>query len=246
MTDLLYMNGIGDCYIRDFEARVVEVEDDIQKVVVLDRTAFYPLGGGQPNDIGTLKWKGGSCKVIDVRKKNKVLHIVEGDLPPVGEEIIGDIDWSLRYEHMRMHTAQHLLSALIWNRYKAATVGNQIHADYSHIDFEPADFNMEELKVLEREVNKLVSKGARVYVEKLPRSTIEQKLEKERVDLSRLPVFIKELRTVFIEGIEGSGKLDMCPCAGTHVKDISELQGIEIIKRKSKGAGKVRVQYRLL
>jgi len=243
MTDLLYMNSVQDCYMKDFEAKVLSVIDDEEKIVILDRTAFYPLGGGQPNDTGTLRWKGGSCRVVDVRKKNKVLHVIEGDLPKVGQDVVGDIGWSLRYEHMRMHTAQHLVSAIIWRRYKAATVGNQIHADYSHIDFEPADFSFEELKIVEKEINELISNGARVFIENISRKTIEEKLEKERVDLSRLPVFIQDLRTVFIEGKE---MYDMCPCAGTHVKDISELKGIEIIKRKSKGSGKIRVQYRLL
>ncbi|MGA1819542.1 MAG: alanyl-tRNA editing protein [Thermoplasmatota archaeon] len=243
MTEMLYMGSVNDCYIKDFEAVVEAVEDDDERAVVLDRTAFYPLGGGQPNDLGRLIWKGGSCKVIGVIKKNKVRHLIEGDLPEVGAEVLGELDWDLRYAHMRMHTAQHLVSAVIWNRFRAATVGNQIHADYSHIDFEPADFEMDELKEVEREVNDLITASAEVFVDELPRSEIERRVENERVDLARLPSFIKELRTVFI-GDEG--KLDICPCAGTHVRNLSELKGIEIIKRKSKGAGKIRVQYRLL
>jgi Ser-tRNA(Ala) deacylase AlaX len=102
---------------------------------------------------------------------------------------------------------------------------------------------MDELKDVEKEVNDHISEGIDVVVNKLPRSEIEKRVEKERVDLSRLPTFIKELRTVFI----GEDKtIDICPCAGTHVKNLSELKGIEIIKRKSKGSGKVRVQYKLL
>jgi len=243
MTEMLYMDSINDCYIKDFEAVVESIEDGEEKAVILDRTAFYPLGGGQPNDLGTLIWKGGKCRVVGVVKKNKVKHIIEGDLPIPGTDVVGELDWDLRYAHMRMHTAQHIVSAIIWNRYKAATVGNQIHADYSHIDFEPAEFDMEELKEVEKEVNDLISTSAEVYVKKLPRSEVESRVENERVDLSRLPAFIKELRTVFI-GEEGG--LDVCPCAGTHVRNLSELKGIEIIKRKSKGAGKIRVQYRLL
>jgi misacylated tRNA(Ala) deacylase len=237
------MDSIGDCYIKDFEATVIAVEDGDKKSIVLDRTTFYPVGGGQPSDIGKIKWKNGSCKVIEVIKKNKIKHIIEGDLPAVGEDVIGELDWTLRYEHMRMHTAQHLLSAVIWEKFKASTVGNQIHADYSHIDFHPADFNMDQLKEVEKEVNGYIDEGIDVSVAKLPRSEVEERVENERVDLSRLPSFIKELRTVYI-GEEG--KVDICPCAGTHVKNLSELKGIEIIKRKSKGAGKVRVQYKLL
>ncbi len=237
------MDSIDDCYIEDFEAIVQKVTEGEETIVILDRTAFYPLGGGQPNDIGKLRWKSGKCTVKDVRKKNKVLHIIEGDIPNEGQKVVGELDWEMRYSHMKMHTAQHLISALIWERYKATTVGNQIHADYSHIDFYPADFSMEQLKMVEKEMNTLISKGRPVHIETLDRETISKKVEKEKVDLSRLPTFVKELRTVFIGQ---DGEIDICPCAGTHVKDISELRGIEIIKRKSKGSGKIRVQYRLL
>lgn len=243
MTDLLYMHCINDCYIKDFEAKVKSTEDGDEKIIVLDRTSFYPLGGGQPNDVGTIRWIGGSCKVIGIVKKNKVKHIIEGDLPEVGQDVIGELDWELRYAHMRMHTAQHLLSAVVWERYRASTVGNQIHADYSHIDFHPADFTMEQLKELEKEVNEHISSKMEVFVKELPRSEVEKKVENERVDISRLPSFIKDLRTVYI-GEEGI--LDICPCAGTHVKNLAELKGIEIFKRRSKGSGKIRVQYRLL
>ncbi|MBN1539665.1 MAG: alanyl-tRNA editing protein [Candidatus Thermoplasmatota archaeon] len=243
MTELLYMDSINDCYIKDFEATVESVDEGEEKAVILDRTAFYPLGGGQPSDLGTLRWRGGSCSVISVVKKNRVRHIVEGDLPKVGTPVIGEIDWDLRYAHMRMHTAQHLMSSEIWRRYRASTVGNQIHADRSHIDFEPADMTMEELKEVEEEVNRSISSSEEIFVRKLPREEIETKVENERVDLSRLPTFVKELRTVFI-GREGA--IDICPCAGTHVKNLSELVGIDILKRKSKGAGKLRVEYRLL
>lgn len=243
MTEMLYMESINDCYIKDFEATVEDIEEGDEKIIVLDRTAFYPLGGGQPNDVGFIRWKGGSCKVVGVVKKNKVKHIVEGDLPQKGQQVIGELDWDIRYAHMRMHTAQHLLSAVIWEKYRASTVGNQIHADYSHIDFHPAGFTMDELKDVEKEVNEKISRGIDVVVKELPKDLIEEKIENERVDLSRLPASIRELRTVFI-GEEDA--LDICPCAGTHVKNLAELNGIEIIKRKSKGSGKVRVQYKLL
>ena len=243
MSELLYMDSINGCYIKDFEATVEAVEEGDNTMVILDRTAFYPLGGGQPNDIGNLSWKGGNCSVIGVVKKNKVKHVIEGDVPEVGTKVIGEIDWNLRYAHMRMHTAQHLLSAVIWERFRSATVGNQIHAEYSHIDFQPADFDMDQLKEVEKEVNEIILSTPDVFVNERPRIEIEKKVDSERVDLSRLPSFIKDLRTVFI-GDEG--RYDICPCAGTHVRNLRELKGIEIIKRKSKGAGKVRVQYRLL
>ncbi|MFW3146655.1 MAG: alanyl-tRNA editing protein [Thermoplasmatota archaeon] len=242
MTELLYMDTVNDCYIKDFEAEVVGVEEGEHPAIMLDRTAFYPLGGGQPNDIGKIRWKSGSCKVVEVVKKNRIKHFIQGDIPSVGERVMGELDWEMRYAHMRMHTAQHLLSALIWNRFRASTVGNQIHADYSHIDFHPAEFSMEDLKDIEREVNEMIKKDEPVIVDHLPREEVTSRIENERVDLSRLPSFIKELRTVYIGE---SGDIDICPCAGTHVRRLSELKGIEIIKRKSKGQDKIRVQYKL-
>jgi misacylated tRNA(Ala) deacylase len=241
MTEILYMNTIEDCYLRQFEAEVKRVNDD-DNWIELDRTAFYPLGGGQPTDKGVLEWDGGSTDVKQVLKKNIIKHYLDGEIPEVGTMVRGTIDWDRRYSHMKMHTSQHLLSAVIWDKFKASTVGNQIHSDRSHIDFHPASFTMEELKGVESEVNKLMEEGHDVYLEEVPREVIEANVESERVDLSRLPPSIKKLRTIFIGN---NGKIDICPCAGTHVKSLSEIGEMKIIRRKSKGSGKIRVEYEL-
>lgn len=110
MEEIPYMGDISSCYIRDFEAVVIGIDRD-EDYIVLDRTAFYPLGDGKPNDTGKISRDSGSAMVIDVRKKNSIHHYIAGDLPDVGTRLDCSIDWDNRLAHMRIHTAQHLLSA---------------------------------------------------------------------------------------------------------------------------------------
>ncbi len=242
MTDILFMKTIDDCYLREFEATVLESDHSLT-MVQLDKTAFYPEGGGQPSDTGRLEWEEGTAIVSHVEKKKHIFHHLKGDIPEPGTRVKGTIDWERRYSHMKMHTSQHLLSSVIWNRFHAATVGNQIHSDRSHIDFHPASFSIEELKDVEREVNAIIAADNKVSLMEVERSIIEEKVENERVDLSRLPSSVKNLRTIFI-GNEGS--IDICPCAGTHVRSLGEIGKMNIIKRKSKGSGRIRVEYELI
>ena len=109
MTIQLHMDSHEGTYTKSFNAKV---EATFPGIVELDKTAFYHLGGGQPADKGVILWKGNQAQVIDVKKKNRIRHFVEGDLPEIGEIVEGKIDWKRRYSHMRMHTSQHLVSAL--------------------------------------------------------------------------------------------------------------------------------------
>jgi len=242
LTEVLYMKDIKGCYLREFDAMVVRSDED-NSSVELSKTAFYPLGGGQPSDKGFIEWENERSAVREVIKRKGILHFLDGPIPPAGKKVHCSIDWNLRYGHMKMHTAQHLLSAVIWNRYGASTVGNQIHKDRSHIDFHPASFSMEDLKSVEKEVNDLIGEAHSVKVEEYPRELVEKKVEKGKVDLSRLPASICTLRVILIGD---NGKIDICPCAGTHVANISELGRMNIVKRKSKGSGKIRIEYELL
>jgi misacylated tRNA(Ala) deacylase len=240
MKDPIYMEGIESCYIREYETKVKEVDENDRISVILYETPFYPTGGGQPNDTGRLYWKGGEARIVDVVKKNKIIHFIEGDVPRVGTKVIAELDWERRYSHMKMHTAQHLISSVMWDLYQAVTVGNQIYDDRSHIDFYPADFPAEEVPKIEEKVNELITGAIPVNIVFKERKLIESTIEKERMDLSRLPSSVKELRIV---NIGENGSIDICPCAGTHVKNLSELGRMRIIKRKSKGAGKIRLTY---
>ena len=248
MTDLLWMPaadgrlGTKDNpnYVRSFDAKVQKAMEDW---VLLDRTAFYAEGGGQPSDVGRLTWDGGEAKVLQVSKRGAVKHQLVGALPPAGALVHGEVDWALRYAHMRNHTSQHLLSALVWDRFGAATVGNQIGAEGSRVDFERR-FAPEDLRDLESAVNEVIRRDVPILVYEAPRAEVEAKAG-QRALLGRLPQSVKVLRIVEILDPDRGASIDYCPGAGTHVARAGELGRMEIVGRESKGEGKDRVEYLL-
>jgi len=147
------------------------------------------------------------------------------------------MDWETRYNRMRMHTAQHVVSAVAADMYNLQTVGNQIHADRSRIDFYPAHFDEEGLKKLEEKSNEIIDKALDVKIYEVDREEADKIVPANRVDMSRLPQHIKKLRMVEIDG------WDWCPCAGTHVASLTELGHVKITDKRSKGADKERVEY---
>lgn len=240
MTLQFHMESLDGTYVKDFEAEVTAI---FPGIVELNQTAFYHLGGGQPADTGCLAWDGGSGKVVDVRKKNRIRHIFEGELPEVGTTVRGNIDWGRRYSHMRMHTSQHLVSAVVSERYGADTVGNQIGADKSRIDFKPLKLGNTELNMLQDEVNQVISKNLKISISEAERSDLENNPE-IRSSMSSglwkmLPSSVTRLRVVKI------GDVDVCPCAGTHVRSLSEIGNVEFLKKDNKGSKKVRLSYHL-
>ena len=123
-----------DAYLRETDATVTAVTDD---GVVLDRTVFYPRGGGQPGDRGTLSWDGGRVAVTDTFSgSGRVIHAVEGDPPPVGTRVVATIDWERRHLLMRTHTALHVLSAIVWRDYGAKVTGGNMEPGTARMDFE--------------------------------------------------------------------------------------------------------------
>ena len=234
------MNSHEGTYTKEFEAKV---EATFPGIIELEKTAFYPLGGGQPADIGTISWSEGEANVTDVRKKNRIRHIVEGDLPEVGDLVNGNIDWSRRYSHMRMHTSQHLVSAVVNEVYGSDTVGNQIGQEKSRIDFKPLKINKSELNEIEDKVNDYISKDLEVTISEELRSNLENNPD-IRSSMSSglwkmLPKSVTQLRVITI------GDIDVCPCAGTHVKSLKEIGNVSFIKRDNKGAEKLRLTYNL-
>ena len=234
------MNSHDGTYTKEFEAKV---EATFPGIIELEKTAFYPLGGGQPADIGTISWNEGEATVTDVRKKNRIRHIVEGDLPEVGDLVNGNIDWSRRYSHMRMHTSQHLVSAVVNEIYGSDTVGNQIGQEKSRIDFKPLKINQSELNEIEDKVNDYISKDLEVTISEELRSNLENNPD-IRSSMSSglwkmLPKSVTQLRVITI------GDIDVCPCAGTHVKSLKEIGNVSFIKRDNKGAEKLRLTYNL-
>ena len=231
------MDSIESNYTKEFDASVTKNKKDY---VCLDQTAFYPLGGGQPSDIGILKWEGKESIVKEVIKKgDTVQHIIQGEKPPVGTKVHATLDWDIRYSHMKMHTAQHILSGIIFDEYNARTVGHQIHAEYSRVDFHPANFTDDDIRNIDTKFNKIITKNLPVIIYEEDRSSLEKRVDQQRAHLDLLPKFVTKLRIIEIEGF------DICPCAGTHVKNTSEIPKIDKIKKETKGKDKTRIIYSL-
>lgn len=229
-TELLYMN---DCYQRQFAAQVIKQGENF---VVLDQTAFYPQGGGQPSDQGKLKFDGEEVKVTGVKKhKGEVRHIIKGEVPQEGAEVEGELDWERRHTLMRMHTAQHLVSAIVFDNYEATVSGNQIHLEESRIDFNPVRFSDEDLEQIESDANELIAEELPVKIYQMKRARLREKVDQGRANLDLIPDSIDPLRVVEIEGI------DICPCGGTHVQNLKELGQLKITGRETKGKQTDRV-----
>ena len=236
-------------YVRSFDAKVQKTLEDW---VLLDRTAFYAEGGGQPSDVGLLTWDGGEATVKHVSKKGAVKHVVEGALPPAGATVHGEVDWDLRLRHMRMHTSQHILSGVVWRMFSGRTAGNQLHAERSRIDFEPAKFSPEDLRAIEAEVNRILAADLPVRCYEEDRAVLEARLAQDkgaaRNLMTLVPQSVKRLRIVEVydpaESLPAYGRtIDVCPCAGTHVARTAEIGAFEITGRETKGADKDRIEY---
>jgi len=231
------MNDIESNYIKEFSTKVTKSKKDY---ICLDQTAFYPLGGGQPSDTGWIEWADNKSEVAEVIKKgDSIKHKIKGEKPPVGTEVFGKLNWDKRYKHMKMHTAQHILSGIIFDKYNARTVGNQIHADYSRVDFYPIKFTDQDIIWIQEEFNKIVSENSPIKIYEEERSSLEKRVNCQRSNLDLLPKFITKLRIVEIKNF------DICPCAGTHVRNTGEIGQIENIKRDTKGKDKDRIIYSL-
>ncbi|WP_276273138.1 alanyl-tRNA editing protein [Haloarcula litorea] len=238
MTELRYLPDADD--VTEFAATATEATRDY---VVLDGTYFYPEGGGQPADRGRLSWDGGEATVRDVRKNHgDVRHYVEalsGDPPEPGATVRGEVDAERRERLRRMHTAQHVVSRVVLDEFDAATAGNQIHVDRSRIDFEPAEFDDEDLRTIEELSNEIVERDLPVEKAERPREVVEDETPAGRTQLDLIPDHVDPLRVVEIEGF------DHCPCGGTHVDSTGALGGIRIVERTSKGADVERVTVEL-
>ena len=231
-TDLLYAT---DAYVRSFDARVLDVAED--GWVVLDRTAFYPTGGGQPHDLGTLSWNGHSAAVLEVRKQgDAVLHRVEGAPPPVGTQVHGEIDWPRRYALMRHHTALHSMSGVIFQMYGATVTGGQMYPDRARMDFEMPDLSPERLKSIEQRTNELLRQGHPVSVRFLPRAEAFQVPDLIRTKVNLLPESVDPIRVVNIEGIDQQAD------GGTHVANTREVGHVRIARWENKGKGNKRIE----
>lgn len=236
MTELRYLPDKDD--VTTFTAAVTSAAADY---IVLDGTYFYPEGGGQPADRGTLTWDGGSGEVVDVQKEHgDVRHYVEdveGESPIEGETVEGHIDEERRTRLRRMHTAQHVLSKVVLDEFDAQTAGNQIHPDRSRIDFEPADFSSEDVTLIEARTNEILDQDLPVQKTEMARAEAEARTPEGRGLLDLIPDHVDPLRMVEI------GDFDLCPCGGTHVDRLGEVGQVQVTNRTSKGAGVERIEF---
>ncbi|PIN98957.1 MAG: alanyl-tRNA editing protein [Candidatus Diapherotrites archaeon CG10_big_fil_rev_8_21_14_0_10_31_34] len=237
-TELVFLK---DCYAKELQAKVVESNPE-EKWVELNKTIFYAESGGQPTDKGKIEWKGTTSNIREVKKRDgKILHFLEGKIPEKETEVKLILNWDLRLKYMRMHSAQHLLSALILDKHGASTVGNQIGEEKSRMDFHPIKFSQEMLKEFEDKFNEIVEKGVPIEISFKDRKTVLEEVdEKRRVLFSRLPEAIQEIRVIEIPGI------DKCPCGGTHVSNTKEIGKIKITERKNKGKQRDRITFELV
>lgn len=239
-TRVLYMEerkgqDPDPCYRREFDAKVIERGSDF---VILDQTLFYAEGGGQPGDQGVLRWPGGEAKVLRVTKEKGVVRH-QLDRMPEADGVHGIVDWDRRYKHMRMHTSQHVMSGLVFRIFGARTAGNQIHADVSRVDFQPANFSPEDLKRIEDECNRVAEAGMDVRIYEEDREVVQGRVE-DRSLLDLIPQSIRRLRIIQV------GDADYCPCGGTHLKNTREIGRVHILEKRSKGKETDRITYELL
>lgn len=234
MTELLYQT---DGYLQEFEARVLSVLPE-ERAVVLDRTAFYPGGGGQPCDFGSLTVDELVYPVDKVKKQgDDILHFLGGTtpLPSVGSASRGTLDWSRRYKLMRTHTALHVLCGTVFRDYGALVTGGDMEPLKGRMDFEFETMRRELVREIETAVNREVAAAREIRVKILPREEAFQIPDLIRTKINLLPEGISQVRTVEIVG------LDLQADGGTHVRNTNEVGAIRVADYKSKGAINKRI-----
>lgn len=237
MTETPYLT---EPYVMEFTATVERSLDDR---VVLDKTYFYPEGGGQPADSGSIRADDDRWRVTDVQRKDTIYHTLAGDASPpaVGTEVTGTLDRDRRMALMRYHTAQHLLSALLLEEFDAATTGNQLYVDRARIDVAYGRFEDEDRSMITDRMNDLIGAAMAVRWYEVDRDRAEATLDTDRTRIDLLPDSITRIRIVEI-GPEDD-PYDRTACAGTHVGTTDELGRFEVTGRETKGVGEERLQF---
>jgi misacylated tRNA(Ala) deacylase len=236
MTEPLFRD---DAYLAECTATVTASGPE---GIVLDRTVFYPTGGGQPGDSGVLLWEGGETRVAEARKGEgaAVLHLpAEGaPLPPEGAEVTARIDWDARHRHMRVHTALHLLSVVI----QLPVTGGQIGPEKGRLDFDMPEAP-EDREALEARLNALIAEDHAVSAEWITDAELEARPEMVKTMSVRPPMGQGRVRLVRIG--EGARTVDLQPCGGTHVRSTAEIGRVALAKIEKKGKQNRRVSIRL-
>ena len=234
MTELLHLE---DSYLREFDACVVAQRG---QAVVLDRTAFYPGGGGQPPDIGWLRWPGGETRVVDMKREgDTVWHILEDPVPPVSQDVRGAVNWERRYAIMRQHSALHVLVGTVYHLYRALVTGVAIYPDHARMDFTLEDLSRDRVAAIEAGTNRVIQEGRRILVRWMSRE------EFDCADLVRLaknlvPPDLQQIRVIEIENFDAQAD------GGTHVANTREIGRLVITKTENKGKTNRRLEIALV
>ena len=240
-THLLYYE---DAYMKEFEARVIKIvkSENGETGVVLDRTAFYPGGGGQPPDTGLIENDSVWARVVRLRRHGeRIIHFVDKVVGEIreGDNVRGVIDWNRRYRLMRIHTSAHLMGQAIRQALNEPVeiVSSGMDLQKARLDFTHEGSIRELFPEIESIANNVVMENRRVKIRLMPRNEAEEYVEKFHESLKTLPPKVSEVRIVEIEGWHA------CACGGTHVKGTSEIREVRVLSRSSKGKGIERIEF---
>jgi misacylated tRNA(Ala) deacylase len=233
-----------DAYRTTFDARVVEVDRDGGRLR-LDRTAFYPTGGGQPHDTGTLSTPDGTLEVTGVRRENGLIwHTVSAPtaeaLPDVGAEVGGEIDWARRFQLMRTHTALHILCGVIWADYGIPVTGGNMEPLKGRLDFPFPAMSADLGAQVERRINDEIERAHEIVVEFLPRTVADSDPALIRTAANLIPAAIDPLRVIDIVG------LDRQADGGTHLLSTAEVGRVRVTGTESKGKDNKRIRLEVI
>jgi len=226
-----------DAYRRSFDAAVVEVDRDAGRVA-LSRTAFYPGGGGQPHDLGVLRWDGGAAAVTKVKRESgRIWHWLDAaEAPGVGVEVAAELDWERRYLLMRTHTALHVLCGVVWTEFAIPVTGGNMEPGSGRLDFPLESISAELGRRLEARINDEIAASREVLVSFLGRDAADADPALIRTTANLIPREIDPLRVIDIVG------LDKQADGGTHVASTAEVGGVRVVGTESKGKGNKRVR----
>lgn len=227
-----------DAYLREFEARVDDVDPEGHRVA-LSRTAFHPGGGGQPHDLGALEWGDGSWGVTRAgRDRGRIWHWLEehAPLPDPGSEVHGRLDWERRHLTMRTHTALHILCGVMWSDHGVAVTGGNMDPGTGRLDFPLPSMSAEFGRQVEARINEEIGAAREVLVKFVGREAADQDHALIRIAAHLIPREIDPLRVIDIVG------LDKQADGGTHVLATTEVGSVRVTGTESKGRGNKRVR----
>ncbi len=239
MTNRLYHD---DSYLKKFTAEVIALNEE-NHGIVLNQTAFFPGGGGQPGDKGVFSFQGNESLLERIQAfEGQLVHFLDNSfpLPAVGSSLTGELDWDYRYQLMRTHTAMHILCGVIFRDYGASVTGGNMTPLQGRMDFEFASLHKDLVLSIEEAVNQEVQNALPVSWKSIPRQEADKIPDLIRTKINLIPDHIEEIRIVEIEG------LDLQADGGTHVKNTSEVRTIKITDYKSKGRGNKRIYVELI